>query len=79
MSCVHRGHLWKWTITAEIAREICDNGVARVSVSLDGATADLHGRMRRMPWGGAYATTGAHITQEPFCAYVPEAAKGMTG
>jgi radical SAM protein with 4Fe4S-binding SPASM domain len=37
------------TITPEIARQIRDHGVARVSVSLDGATADVHDRMRQIP------------------------------
>lgn len=37
------------TITPEIAGQIRDNGVARVSVSLDGATADVHDRMRQIP------------------------------
>jgi radical SAM protein with 4Fe4S-binding SPASM domain len=31
------------------ARRIADNGIARVSVSLDGATADVHDGMRKIP------------------------------
>ena len=36
-------------IDAEKARQIRDSGIARVSVSLDGATADVHDRMRQIP------------------------------
>jgi radical SAM protein with 4Fe4S-binding SPASM domain len=35
-------------IDDEQARRICDSGIARVSVSLDGATADVHDRMRQI-------------------------------
>ncbi len=37
------------TITPDIARQTRDSGIARVSVSLDGATADVHDRMRQIP------------------------------
>jgi radical SAM protein with 4Fe4S-binding SPASM domain len=37
------------TINDDRARQIRDSGVARVSVSLDGATADVHDRMRQIP------------------------------
>jgi radical SAM protein with 4Fe4S-binding SPASM domain len=36
-------------IDADTARQIHDSGIARVSVSLDGATADVHDRMRQIP------------------------------
>jgi radical SAM protein with 4Fe4S-binding SPASM domain len=36
-------------IDAAMARRIADSGIARVSVSLDGATADVHDEMRRIP------------------------------
>jgi len=36
-------------IDEDKARQIRDSGVARVSVSLDGATADVHDRMRQIP------------------------------
>ncbi len=35
-------------IDASVARRIHDSGVARVSVSLDGATAEVHNRLRRL-------------------------------
>jgi len=37
------------TINHEKALQIRDSGVARVSVSLDGATAEVHDRMRQIP------------------------------
>ena len=37
------------TIDDDKARQIRDSGVARVSVSLDGATADVHDKMRQIP------------------------------
>ncbi len=37
------------TINREKAQQIRDSGVARVSVSLDGATAEVHDRMRQIP------------------------------
>ncbi len=36
-------------IDGDKARQIRDSGIARVSVSLDGATADVHDRMRQIP------------------------------
>jgi MoaA/NifB/PqqE/SkfB family radical SAM enzyme len=36
------------TINPEKAQQIRDSGVARVSVSLDGATAEVHDRMRQI-------------------------------
>jgi radical SAM protein with 4Fe4S-binding SPASM domain len=36
-------------IDSDKARQIRDSGIARVSVSLDGATADVHDRMRQIP------------------------------
>jgi len=36
-------------VDSDTARQIHDSGVARVSVSLDGATADVHDRMRQIP------------------------------
>ncbi len=36
-------------IDSDKARQIHDSGIARVSVSLDGATADVHDRMRQIP------------------------------
>jgi len=36
-------------IDSDKARQIHDKGVARVSVSLDGATADVHDQMRQIP------------------------------
>jgi radical SAM protein with 4Fe4S-binding SPASM domain len=37
------------TVSREKAQQIRDSGVARVSVSLDGATAEVHDRMRQIP------------------------------
>ena len=37
------------TINHEKAKQIHDRGVARVSVSLDGATAEVHDKMRQIP------------------------------
>lgn len=36
-------------VTPEIAREIRDSGIQRVSVSIDGATAESHDKFRRLP------------------------------
>ena len=36
-------------IDSDKARQIHDSGIARVSVSLDGATAEVHDRMRQIP------------------------------
>jgi len=36
-------------IDSDKARQIHESGIARVSVSLDGATADVHDRMRQIP------------------------------
>jgi radical SAM protein with 4Fe4S-binding SPASM domain len=46
-------------IDAAIAKRIADSGIARVSVSLDGATADVHDRMRQLP--GAFDAAVAGI------------------
>jgi len=45
-------------IDVETARRIRDSGVARVSVSLDGATADMHDRMRLIPGSFESALVG---------------------
>jgi len=37
------------TINREKAQQIRDSGIARVSVSLDGATAEVHDKMRQIP------------------------------
>jgi len=42
-------------ITPEISRQIKNSGIARVSVSLDGVTSDIHDRFRQMP--GAFGRT----------------------
>lgn len=57
------------TITPEIARQVADCGVARVSVSLDGATADVHDRMRQIPGAFDRALEGIrnlHTCEVPF-------------
>jgi len=36
-------------INGALARQIRDSGIARVSVSLDGATAEMHDRLRQIP------------------------------
>lgn len=35
-------------IDSQVAQNIADSGIARVSVSLDGATADVHNKLRRL-------------------------------
>jgi AdoMet-dependent heme synthase len=52
------------TITAEIAQQIRDHGVGRVSVSLDGATADVHDRMRQIPGAFDRAIEGIRHLRE---------------
>jgi radical SAM protein with 4Fe4S-binding SPASM domain len=47
------------TISREKAQQIRDSGVARVSVSLDGATTEVHDRMRQIP--GAFDRAMAGI------------------
>jgi radical SAM protein with 4Fe4S-binding SPASM domain len=57
------------TIDAEKARQIRDNGIARVSVSLDGATAEVHDRMRQIPGAFDRAIEGIrhlHDCEVPF-------------
>jgi radical SAM protein with 4Fe4S-binding SPASM domain len=46
------------------ARQIRDSGFARVSVSLDGATADVHDRMRQIPGAFDRAIEGIHHLRE---------------
>jgi radical SAM protein with 4Fe4S-binding SPASM domain len=46
-------------IDGAIAQQIADSGIARVSVSLDGATADVHDKMRQLP--GAFDAAVAGI------------------
>jgi radical SAM protein with 4Fe4S-binding SPASM domain len=51
------------------ARQIRDSGIARVSVSLDGATADVHDKMRQIPGAFDRAIEGIrhlHEHQVPF-------------
>ena len=45
-------------IDAAVAQQIHDSGVARVSVSLDGATAEVHDRLRRLKGSFAKAVEG---------------------
>jgi radical SAM protein with 4Fe4S-binding SPASM domain len=51
-------------IDEEQARRIRDSGVARVSVSLDGATAEVHDRMRQIPGAFDRALAGARHLRE---------------
>ena len=48
----------------EQARRIRDSGIARVSVSLDGATADVHDRMRQIPGAFDRALEGIRHLRE---------------
>jgi len=57
------------TISREKAEQIRDSGVARVSISLDGATAEVHDRMRQIPGAFDRALEGIrhfHDTGVPF-------------
>jgi radical SAM protein with 4Fe4S-binding SPASM domain len=51
-------------IDATQARQIRDSGIARVSVSLDGATADVHDRMRQIPGSFDRALEGLRHLRE---------------
>jgi radical SAM protein with 4Fe4S-binding SPASM domain len=51
-------------IDEEQARRIRDSGIARVSVSLDGATADVHDQMRRIPGAFDRALEGIRYLRE---------------
>jgi radical SAM protein with 4Fe4S-binding SPASM domain len=51
-------------IDAEKARQIRDSGIARVSVSLDGATAEVHDRMRQIPGAFDRAIEGIRHLRE---------------
>ena len=57
------------TINREKAQQIHDSGVARVSVSLDGATAEVHDKMRQIPGAFDRAVEGIrhlHEASVPF-------------
>jgi radical SAM protein with 4Fe4S-binding SPASM domain len=51
-------------IDGDKARQIRDSGIARVSVSLDGATADVHDRMRQIPGAFDRAIEGIRQLRE---------------
>jgi radical SAM protein with 4Fe4S-binding SPASM domain len=52
-------------IDCQKAQQIRDSGIARVSVSLDGATADVHDRMRQIPGAFEKALEGIrHLHEE---------------
>jgi radical SAM protein with 4Fe4S-binding SPASM domain len=51
-------------IDEEQARRVRDNGVARVSVSLDGANAEVHDRMRQIPGAFDGALAGIRYLRE---------------
>jgi radical SAM protein with 4Fe4S-binding SPASM domain len=51
-------------IDEEQARRVRDNGVARVSVSLDGANAEVHDRMRQIPGAFDGALAGIRHLRE---------------
>jgi radical SAM protein with 4Fe4S-binding SPASM domain len=56
------------TINREKAQQIRDSGVARVSVSLDGATAEVHDKMRQIPGAFDRALEGIRHLRD---AHVP--------
>jgi len=55
------------TVTTDIARKIADAGIARVSVSIDGANSDSHDAFRRVDgsfdaaWQGVECLKAAHV------------------
>jgi radical SAM protein with 4Fe4S-binding SPASM domain len=51
------------------AQQIRDSGIARVSVSLDGATADVHDRMRQIPGAFEQALAGIRCLHEREVAF----------
>lgn len=51
-------------IDAPIAERIRDSGIARVAVSLDGATADVHDKLRRLPGSFESALEGIRRLRE---------------
>jgi radical SAM protein with 4Fe4S-binding SPASM domain len=51
-------------IDERIARQIKDNGIARVAVSLDGATADVHDRLRQLKGSFESALEGINHLRE---------------
>lgn len=51
-------------ITREAAREMKESGIARVSVSLDGVTAEMHDRFRGRDGAFDLALSGMHILLE---------------
>jgi len=51
-------------VDVDVARRIADAGIARCSVSLDGATAEVHDRLRRLEGSFEQALAGiAHLRQ----------------
>jgi len=56
-------------INPEKAQRIRDSGVARVSVSLDGATAEVHDRMRQIPGAFDKALEGIRHLREAGVAF----------
>lgn len=51
-------------IDSDKARRIRDSGVVRVSISLDGATSDVHDRMRQIPGAFEQALEGIRCLRE---------------
>jgi radical SAM protein with 4Fe4S-binding SPASM domain len=47
-------------IDSQVAEKIADSGIARVSVSLDGATAEVHNKLRRLEGSFEKALEGIH-------------------
>ncbi|MCS7150072.1 MAG: heme b synthase [Caldimicrobium sp.] len=51
-------------LTRELALELKDAGISRVSISLDGATAKTHDDFRKMPGAFEGALRGIHVLKE---------------
>lgn len=71
VSMVTNGYL----VTPELAREIIENGITRIQVSLDGAGPNTHDRLRRQQGAflkavaaiQAFRDAGAHSIEAAFC------------